>query len=181
MSVAYRAVQWNRQKLIYDGLLLTGVVVYIGGFLSLAPLLGILLVFGLLLTKPRPVSTLLGLAVLSLLRLLAQLQFRGGREIHHTVNQGVGLLRGIPDFTLVPPNSRLLFEGGVVLTVDLENGPCRYPAEKIEEAHPGHGAAFPQKARHKRGVTAWVEKPGQLKNGETCRLHVPPQRIYAHV
>lgn len=39
MSVAYRAVQWNRQKRIYDGLLLSGVVLYVGGFIWLTPLL----------------------------------------------------------------------------------------------------------------------------------------------
>ena len=54
-------------------------------------------------------------------------------------------------------------------------------AEKIEAAHPGHGKAFPIKARHKRGVTAWVEKPGRIVRGESCRLHVPPQRLYPHL
>ncbi|MDH3639351.1 MAG: ferric reductase-like transmembrane domain-containing protein [Gammaproteobacteria bacterium] len=39
MSVAYRAVQWNRQKMIYDGLLASGVVVYVWGYISLASLL----------------------------------------------------------------------------------------------------------------------------------------------
>ena len=90
------------------------------------------------------------------------------------------ILRGIPDFTLIPPNSRLIFDGGVSLTVDMENAPCKYPAEMIEAAHPGHGMAFPAKARSKRGVTAWVEHTGALKLGETCRLHIPPQRIYKH-
>ena len=33
MSVAFRAVQWNRAKLIYDGILLAGVALYIGTFL----------------------------------------------------------------------------------------------------------------------------------------------------
>ena len=33
MSVGFRAVQWNRHKLIYDGLLLVAVALYIGGFL----------------------------------------------------------------------------------------------------------------------------------------------------
>lgn len=91
------------------------------------------------------------------------------------------VLRGIPDFTLVPPASRLMFSGGACLTIDTENAPCRYPAEKIEEAHPGHGKSFPLKAKQKRGVTAWVEKPGHIAVGETCRLHVPPQRLYPHL
>ncbi len=91
------------------------------------------------------------------------------------------ILQGIPDFTLLPPASRLMFSGGACLTIDTENAPCRYPAEKIEEEHPGHGKAFPLKAKQKRGVTAWVEKPGHIAVGETCRLHVPPQRLYPHL
>ncbi len=37
VSVSYRAVQWNRQKLIYDALLLLGLAAYLGVFLQLAP------------------------------------------------------------------------------------------------------------------------------------------------
>ncbi|MEM9061353.1 MAG: sulfurase [Pseudomonadota bacterium] len=90
------------------------------------------------------------------------------------------VLRGIPDFTLIPPSSRLIFDSGVALTVDTENAPCKFPADQIEAAHPGHGKAFPAKARNKRGVTAWVERIGQLESGARCELHIPPQRIYAH-
>ena len=36
MSTGFRAVQWNRAKLAYDGILLAGVVIYIGGYLLLA-------------------------------------------------------------------------------------------------------------------------------------------------
>lgn len=35
MSVGFRAVQWSRQKLIYDGLLLAGVALFIGAFIVL--------------------------------------------------------------------------------------------------------------------------------------------------
>ena len=35
MSAGFRAVQWNRTKLVYDGILLAGVVLYIGGYLTL--------------------------------------------------------------------------------------------------------------------------------------------------
>ncbi|MFK7944232.1 MAG: sulfurase [Paracoccaceae bacterium] len=91
------------------------------------------------------------------------------------------IIRGIPDFTLVPPSARLIFENNTALTVDMENAPCRFPAEKIEAAHPGHGTAFPKKAVNKRGVTAWVERTGGIKLGDRCRLHVPPQRLYPHL
>lgn len=89
------------------------------------------------------------------------------------------VLRGVPELTQAPPGSRMLFEGGAALTIDLENGPCKYPAEVIEAAHPGKGLRFPKAAMGRRGLTAWVEKTGEIAVGETCRLHVPPQRIYA--
>ena len=90
------------------------------------------------------------------------------------------VIEGIPDFTLIPPSTRLIFEAGVSLTVDTENAPCQYPAEMIEAAHPGHGKAFPAKARHKRGVTAWVERTGRLSVGDRCRVHIPPTRPWPH-
>jgi nitrite reductase/ring-hydroxylating ferredoxin subunit/DMSO/TMAO reductase YedYZ heme-binding membrane subunit len=36
MSVGYKAVQWSREKLIYDAILLVGVVVFIGGFMAVS-------------------------------------------------------------------------------------------------------------------------------------------------
>jgi nitrite reductase/ring-hydroxylating ferredoxin subunit/DMSO/TMAO reductase YedYZ heme-binding membrane subunit len=36
MSVGFRAVQWNRTKLVYDGILLAAVALYIGGFIAIA-------------------------------------------------------------------------------------------------------------------------------------------------
>lgn len=90
-------------------------------------------------------------------------------------------LDGIPDFTLVPPSSRLLFEGGVSLAVDMENGPCRYSGQAILARDPAAGDefAFSRAAKARRGVCLWVEKPGEIAMGEACRLHIPPQRIYA--
>ncbi|MEM9099805.1 MAG: MOSC domain-containing protein [Pseudomonadota bacterium] len=87
-------------------------------------------------------------------------------------------ISGVPDFTLVPPNTRLVFENGAALTIDTENEPCKYPADVIERHHPGHGRKFAYHARNKRGVTAWVERPGQLSIGDRARLHVPPRRLH---
>ncbi len=39
MSVAYRAVQWNRQKYLYDGLLISGVALYLILFIWLTPMI----------------------------------------------------------------------------------------------------------------------------------------------
>lgn len=88
------------------------------------------------------------------------------------------LLSGIANFSFVPPSSRLIFSGGVSLVVDLENEPCKYPGDVIEENHPGYGRRFAESALNLRGVTAWVEKEGAIHEGETIALHIPPQRIY---
>ena len=88
---------------------------------------------------------------------------------------------GIPDLTLLPPASRLMFTSGATLIIDLENAPCRFPAEIIEARYPGHGLAFPQKARHKRGLVGFVEKSGQIREGDEIIVFIPPQRLYAHI
>lgn len=88
------------------------------------------------------------------------------------------LVAGIPDFTLLPPSSRLIFSGGASLVVDMENEPCKFPGDVIEETHSGFGKLFAYNARGLRGVTAWVEKEGAISEGDTIALHIPPQRIY---
>lgn len=88
------------------------------------------------------------------------------------------VLRGIPDFTHVPPSARLQGPSGVTLTVDMENRPCHLPGREIEADAPGHGTAFKTAAKGRRGVTAWVERPGLLSIGDTMRLFVPDQRAW---
>jgi hypothetical protein len=70
-------------------------------------------------------------------------------------------------------------QNGTTLTVDLQNGPCQYPAMTIEAVRPGHGKAFKTAAEGRRGVTAWVERAGALKLGDRLRLFVPSQRVWA--
>jgi hypothetical protein len=89
------------------------------------------------------------------------------------------VISGLPDFTHIPPSSRLQAEGGATLTVDMENLPCIEPAKTIEAARPGHGKAFKAAAKGRRGVTAWVEREGVLRVGQQIRLHVPAQRPWA--
>lgn len=86
---------------------------------------------------------------------------------------------GIPDFSHIPPSSRLQAEGGASLTVDMQNRPCQFPAMTIDANHPGQGKAFKAAARGLRGVTAWVEREGRLLLGDSLRLHVPDQRGWA--
>lgn len=88
------------------------------------------------------------------------------------------VLSGIPDFSHIPPSSRLQSESGVTLTVDMLNEPCNLVSMTIEEARPGQGKGFKAAAEGKRGVTAWVERPGSLFLGDKLRLHVPRQRAW---
>jgi hypothetical protein len=91
------------------------------------------------------------------------------------------VLQGIPDFTHVPPSSRLQSSAGTTLVVDMENRPCHLPAKVIDEDAPGKGKAFKTAAKGRRGVTAWVEREGILRVGDTVTLHVPDQRPWPHM
>ena len=87
------------------------------------------------------------------------------------------MVRGIADFTFLPPSSRLQAESGATLVVDMENRPCIYPGkEAVEPMHPGKGKLIKPALNDRRGVTAWVEREGTLRLGEKLRLHVPDQR-----
>jgi hypothetical protein len=91
------------------------------------------------------------------------------------------VVEGIPDFTHLPPSSRLQGPDGATLVVDLENLPCTLPARPIEQAHPGFGARFKQAAKGRRGITAWVERPGTLRTGDALQLFLPAQRPWRGV
>ena len=86
------------------------------------------------------------------------------------------VVSGLPDFSHLPPSSRLQLEDGGMLVVDMQNRPCQLPAREIAEDHPGEAKRFKAAAKGRRGVTAWVERPGTLRLGESLRLHVPDQR-----
>lgn len=88
------------------------------------------------------------------------------------------IVSGIPDFSQIPPSTRMIFAGGASLVVDLENSPCKYPGEVINRHHPGFGKLFARAAVGRRGVTAWVEREGGIDIGDSIKLYIPPQRIY---
>lgn len=91
------------------------------------------------------------------------------------------VVSGLPEFTYVPPSSRLQGPDGCTLVVDMENRPCHLPGREIEKQHPGLGKRFKEAAQGRRGVTAWVERPGILRCGDRLRLHVPDQPAWSHL
>lgn len=91
------------------------------------------------------------------------------------------VIEGIPDFSYLPPSSRLQGANGATLVVDMNNRPCTLPARPIENRHAGFGKAFKAAAKDRRGITAWVECEGTFTLGEAIRLHVPDQRAWSHL
>lgn len=90
------------------------------------------------------------------------------------------LVEGIPDFTHIPPASRLVSKAGVSICVDIENRPCHLPAKGIEAELPSKGRLFKTAAKGLRGVTGWVEREGLLRLNDELTLHVPDQRAWAN-
>jgi hypothetical protein len=90
------------------------------------------------------------------------------------------VIEGIPDFSLVPPSARLVFESGASITVDMQNRPCIFPGREIEKEAPGFGARFKDAANGKRGVTAWIECEGPIALGDAFSLHIPDQPAWPH-
>lgn len=85
------------------------------------------------------------------------------------------LLSGIPNLTKLPAGSRIYFEGGAGIVVEGENMPCVTAGGCLADQYPGRPelkTAFPKMAIGKRGLVAWVEKPGLIRTGEkvTVRL-----------
>lgn len=89
------------------------------------------------------------------------------------------VIEGIPDFSHVPPSSRLLAASGACIAVDMENRPCVLPGRVIETEAPGFGAKFKTAATGRRGVTAWVEAEGRVAVGDRLTLHVPDQPVWS--
>jgi MOSC domain-containing protein YiiM len=84
-------------------------------------------------------------------------------------------ISGIPDFTQLPSGSRLYFEGGVGIAIEGENLPCTTAGGSLQQQYPDRNditSAFPKKAIRKRGVVAWVERPGVIRKGEKVMVRL---------
>jgi MOSC domain-containing protein YiiM len=113
---------------------------------------------------------------------MAEIAARMGLEALDPARLGASIvIEGIPDLSHLPPSSRLQAPSGATLVVDMQNRPCILPARSIDTVHPGFGKAFKTAANGRRGVTAWVQREGRIALGDTLTLHVPDQRVWAHL
>lgn len=84
--------------------------------------------------------------------------------------------KGCQALTAIAPSTRLLFPSGACLAVDGENEPCRGPGEIIQQHFaeaPGLPSRFVKAALHRRGLVAWVERPGLIQLGDAVQLIAP--------
>lgn len=90
-------------------------------------------------------------------------------------------LSGVERLSWLPPRTFLFFEGGATLKVDGDNSPCRASGRAVArhlDDRPDIERAFVRHGRHRRGLVAWVEKPGRITLGERAELRLPEQWIY---
>jgi len=93
------------------------------------------------------------------------------------------LLSGIPALSFLPPGSRLIFAGGVVLAVEGENRPCTIAGATIQAQFPDVPdltTAFPKAGLNKRGLVGWVEHPGVIVAGEGVQAQLREQVMYSY-
>jgi len=94
------------------------------------------------------------------------------------------LIHGIAHLSMLPASTLLFFEGGATLKVDFQNAPCKLSGSAVADRYPdgdraGLAISFVSAAKRRRGLTAWVEKPGRIRIGEEVRAQVPEQWIYS--
>ncbi|GAA4222116.1 hypothetical protein GGQ68_001230 [Sagittula marina] len=107
---------------------------------------------------------------------LAAIAAKMGVERIDPARMGASMVvRGLPDFSHVPPSSRLQAPSGATLTVDMENRPCQFPALSLAKVVGDDAKQFKSAANGRRGVTAWVAAEGRISIGDTLTLHVPDQ------
>ena len=93
------------------------------------------------------------------------------------------LIEGVPMLSMLPPGTLLFFAGGATLKVDGQNAPCRTAGRAVAEnaRMPDVEAGallFPRVSRRRRGLVAWVERPGRIRRGDAVSVRIPEQWIY---
>ncbi|CAH1657598.1 MOSC domain-containing protein [Hyphomicrobiales bacterium] len=91
------------------------------------------------------------------------------------------VVEGLPAFSMIPPRTRLMFAGGVVIAIEGQNAPCKYAGQMIADAHPGRPAItldFVKVAKRLRGLVGSVERPGVIMPGEEVVARIPEHWAY---
>ena len=85
---------------------------------------------------------------------------------------------GIPDFSLLPKGTKLLFPSGAVLLVEEYNPPCTYMGARIAAKYATHSGepladdAWLRPASGRRGVVGVVDVPGVIRAGDEVEVRI---------
>jgi hypothetical protein len=85
------------------------------------------------------------------------------------------VLSGVPDLSLLPPRTLMMFPSGAAVRIDGDNGPCKKSGASIAANIPGRPdleLGFVKAAKHKRGLLGWVEREGEVRPGDIVRLRI---------
>ncbi|AVX03938.1 putative metal-sulfur cluster biosynthesis protein YuaD [Maritalea myrionectae] len=91
------------------------------------------------------------------------------------------LVQGLPQFSQVPPRTQIFFPSGAVLRIDGYNAPCKIAGAALQadyEAREDIELGFVKAAEELRGLVAWVERPGIVRQGDEIKVRVWPQQLY---
>jgi hypothetical protein len=92
------------------------------------------------------------------------------------------VIEGVPALSMLPRGSRLVFPQATTLAVEEQNAPCRKSGHAVARRGGGDARtpfAFVRAARRRRGLVAWVERPGLIRVGDAVEVRIPEQWIYA--
>jgi hypothetical protein len=87
-------------------------------------------------------------------------------------------LDGIPEFSLLPKGSKLVFPSGAVLLVEEYNPPCGEMGARIASKHatrtgqPLADNAWLRPASGRRGVVGVIDVPGEIRAGDAVEVRV---------
>ena len=90
------------------------------------------------------------------------------------------IVEGIERFSFLPRGTRLFCEGGVILSIEAQNAPCRFAGAAIagHTNRPEIELEFAKIAKRLRGVVASVEHPGTIAPGCAVTARIPEQWLY---
>lgn len=97
------------------------------------------------------------------------------------------VFEGIPALSFLPSRTLIMFENGTTLRIDGYNAPCRiaggsiskHIGEDVEDhARTDTALKFQEAAHMKRGLVAWVECEGEIREGDEFTARIWEQWIY---
>ncbi|WP_246293915.1 MOSC domain-containing protein [Paenibacillus planticolens] len=83
------------------------------------------------------------------------------------------LVSGVPELTKLPMGIRMMLSSVGGLVCEGENEPCAGPGNVIANHYGDKSLTklFMIQAQKRRGIVAYVERPGELKSGDLIEIH----------